>query len=272
MASGSPFASQRRCSLVEKPPRERPSACPSCPPWRRRRAGGRGPRWRRAFAAAPRQHRCRPGPRTLPRTDPGHASVRSGARPCSTARTARGSPASRHPRAPATGCHPAAAGSRGSAGRAPSRATARPAPILRPSDHPEPRHSPATAKAGEPLSMTAVPTSTPPSPAKQAALEQQRHHALHRCRLQPADHARWSAGDTARTTLVVRADTASAGAGQGTRDHGHRARAGAPRPTSGRRPIQWFPLVVVEKRIFPGLGHTAASAARLPRAKVPAPR
>jgi hypothetical protein len=59
---GSPFPSQRRCSLVEKPPRERPSACPSYPLWRRRRAGGHGQRWRRASAAAPRQHRSRPRP------------------------------------------------------------------------------------------------------------------------------------------------------------------------------------------------------------------
>ena len=109
-------------------------------------------RCRRASARAPRPRRSRPGRRTPPRTRPGRASGRSGARPCSTSRTAPGSPASGRPRAPATGCRPAAAGSRAPAGRAPSTAAARPAPIPRPSDRPKPRHPPATAKAGEPPS------------------------------------------------------------------------------------------------------------------------
>ena len=105
-ASGRPRASQRRCSLVENPPRERPSAWPCCPPWRRPRAGARGPWCCRASARAPRPRRSRPGRRTPPRTRPGRASARTGARRCSTSRSAPGPPASGRPRGLATGCRP----------------------------------------------------------------------------------------------------------------------------------------------------------------------
>ena len=165
-ASGSPRASQRRCSLVEKPPRERPSAWPSCPPWRRPRAGGRGPWCCPASARAPRPRHCRRGRRTPPRTRPGRASARSGARPCSTSRTAPGPPASGRPRAPATRCRPGSAGSRVRAGpvaRALAAAAARPAPIPHPSDRPKPRRSPATERQENSCDRRRCRSSTRPS-------------------------------------------------------------------------------------------------------------
>jgi hypothetical protein len=156
-ASGRPRASQRRCSLVENPPRERPSAWPCCPPWLPPRAGARGPWCCRASAPAPRPRRSRPGRRTPPRTRQGRASARTDARRCSTCRSAPGPPASARPLGLAIRCRPGVAGSRVPGGHAPPTAAARPAPTPRPSNHPKPYRSPAAPKARERPRATEVP-------------------------------------------------------------------------------------------------------------------
>ena len=109
-----PRPSQMVWSLVVSPPRERPSACwrlawiGAFPfSWRRRRAGGPGPRWSRSGRPSPAGRLHPPGRARLPRPWPRSrrsASARTACRPSARARSARAGPAMGFRCAHETGC------------------------------------------------------------------------------------------------------------------------------------------------------------------------
>ena len=98
--SALPRASPAACSLVEKPPRERPSACSPSVFFRPRRRHAPAPRCCRASATPDR--RRPPNDPSTPARRPSPASARTACRDCSSRRTRPAPAATRNPPSPST--------------------------------------------------------------------------------------------------------------------------------------------------------------------------